>query len=253
MISRYGIKDIFDTLQGEGARAGSRSVFVRFTGCNLWSGDPLQRDRGAGPCAKWCDTDFRKGRVLSLDELLEEMDAAWASNGHTRWCVLTGGEPGLQINDALVEGLHERGWLIAVETNGTVDNMAIRHCDHVCLSPKQGTDWHNLGFAHEVKVVLPGAMLGEPGWTDAELLAVEETTSAAMHSVDLFVQPQDPIIASNVVEFTLLKGGGAEVAPEHEAFLHMAYEAHVARCIAFVKAHPQWRLSLQLHKTVNIP
>jgi organic radical activating enzyme len=256
MSDRYGVKDVFDTLQGEGARAGQRSVFVRFSGCNLWDGHPLHRDRGAGPCARWCDTDFFKGRVLSLEALLEEMDAAWPANPVGRWCVLTGGEPGLQVDEVLVDALHDLDWLIAIETNGTIDSVAIRKCDHVCLSPKRGTDWRTLGAAHELKVILPGAALGETGWTNEELAeaeAVVDTWDSGAR-VGLFVQPQDPILSQDVVELTLLKGAGSkEMTPEAEALLRASFEANVERAIQWVKDNPSWRLSLQVHKMVGLP
>jgi len=213
-VSRYVVKEVFLTLQGEGKRAGTKAVFVRFSGCNLWDGHPLHRDRGKGPCAKWCDTDFFKGTPLDLDEIMHQVGTLWApSHLHVdRWVVLTGGEPTLQIDNALVAALHRDGWRIAVETNGTVDNDALRLCDHICLSPKRGTAWQTLGNAHEVKVVFPG------GWSEADLADVQQPFPGA----ELFVQPQ---------------------AGHPEA---------VARCVAWVLANPSWRLSVQLHKALGI-
>lgn len=255
-MSRYGIKEVFLTLQGEGRRAGTKAVFVRFSGCNLWDGHPLHRDQGSGPCAKWCDTDFFKGTPLDLQSLLARMHEEWRWEGKKRWCVLTGGEPGLQVDDALVDALHEHGWLIAVETNGTVDNPALRRCDYICVAPKRGTDWKALGSAHELKVVLPGAMPGEPGWTDDELGGIEEFVSVfpgPPHGSrpELYVQPQDPIVAPNVVEETLLRRN-AEVEADHEEMLTTIFQRHLKRCIDWVHAHPNWRLSLQTHKWIGL-
>lgn len=244
-MASYAVKDIFLTLQGEGARAGAKSLFVRFAGCNLWSGSPAHRDSGSGPCAKWCDTDFFKGEAIELDALRARMATAWGDAAGQRWCVITGGEPGLQIDDALVDALHADRWLIAVETNGTLASAALRRCDHICVSPKRGTAWTSLGAAHEVKVILPGEADGT-GWTDAELADIEARAGDAQ----LFVQPQDPIV-STFVEQSHLKRT-VDVAAGDAALLAARYDANVRRCIDFVMRHPRWRLSAQLHKFVGI-
>ena len=251
MSATYGIKEIFLTLQGEGARAGAKSVFVRFTGCNLWSGNPAHRDRGAGPCARWCDTDFFRGEVLALDELRARMQAVWQSHDGEKWCVLTGGEPALQIDDALVAALHDDGWRIAVETNGTVDTAALRACDHVCISPKRGTAWPALAAAHEIKVVLPGAALDEDGWTDAELAALEQRALGAPAHPALFVQPQDPMASAGELEQTWLKHSRA-LAEAQRSQLEERYQRNLDRCIRWVMSHDRWRLSAQLHKYIRI-
>jgi organic radical activating enzyme len=250
VASAYGIKDVFLTLQGEGARAGAKSVFVRMTGCNLWSGNPAHRDRGTGPCARWCDTDFFKGDTIELPTLRDRMEALWPGTG-PRWCVITGGEPALQIDDALVSALHEHGWRIAVETNGTIANRALHACDHVCISPKRGTAWRTLGIAHEIKVILPGADGAEQGWTDAELVEIEQLALAAPERPPLFVQPQDPIAAGLVLEQSLLKHT-IELAAAERDVLEQRYRANLDRCIQWVLHHEHWRLSAQLHKYVQI-
>lgn len=220
----YSVREVFLTLQGEGSRAGTKAVFVRFAGCNLWDGHPEHRDRGAGPCARWCDTDFFRGEKLELHELIERMDRLWPANPDViRWCVLTGGEPSLQVDEALVAALDAAQWAVAVETNGTVDNPAVLRCDHVCLSPKRGTVWNKIKTADEVKVVLPGAATGEQGWRVDELADIEKF--AENHGAYLYVQPQD----------------GPDAAE------------HLRACVEWVQSHPRWRLSLQQHKLIGLP
>jgi organic radical activating enzyme len=169
-----------------------------------------------------------------------------------RWCVLTGGEPALQVDSELIDALHEDGWSVAVETNGTVESDAIHRCDHVCVSPKRGTPWHCLGVAHEIKVILPGAATGEVGWTDAELEALEAYALSLGTHAQLFVQPQDPIIGSDVLEQTLLKHNGSDLSAARKENLVAEYRAHLDRCIAWVQRHSRWRLSVQLHKYIGV-
>lgn len=243
----YAIKEIFGTLQGEGLRAGARSVFVRMAGCNLWSGRAEDRAAGKGPCARWCDTDFFKGTQTSIPELLARMSDAWgpATDGD-RWCVITGGEPGLQVDDALVDALHGAGWKVAVETNGTCESPALRRCDHLCLSPKRGTPWTSLGHAHEVKVILPGAVPGEVGWQLDELRAIEAMAIDA--GATLFVQPQDPLVDAAFVEETYLKRSTGDASP----MLASQFRVHLQQCLDWIAAHPRWRLSAQLHKYIGV-
>ncbi len=136
----YAVKEMFLTLQGEGVQAGRRSVFVRFAGCNLWSG--REEDRADAVC-RFCDTDFvgtdgaGGGRFADADALAERALAFWGSGTDGRFVVLTGGEPMLQVDDGLVAALHAAGFQIAIETNGTLAvNQAI---DWVCVSPKAGS------------------------------------------------------------------------------------------------------------------
>ena len=250
MGSAYGIKDVFLTLQGEGLRAGAKSVFVRMTGCNLWSGNPAHRASGAGPCAQWCDTDFFKGEMIELAALRERMESLWPG-ASPRWCVITGGEPALQVDDALVTALHANGWRIAVETNGTIVNPALSACDHICVSPKRGTAWRTLGIAHEIKVILPGAADRSQGWTDAELEEIEQLALAAPERPALFVQPQDPILEGIVLEQSLLKHT-VDLGFQRDA-LERAYRDNLDRCTQWVLHHDRWRLSAQVHKYVRIP
>ena len=133
----YAVKEAFLTLQGEGANAGRAAVFCRFAGCNLWSG--LERDRATAVCT-FCDTDFvgmdgeGGGRFADADALADAVQAAWRGGPDNRLTVLTGGEPLLQVDDALVAALHARGFAIALETNGTLPAPA--GIDWICVSPK---------------------------------------------------------------------------------------------------------------------
>jgi len=136
----YAVKECFLTLQGEGAQSGARAVFLRFAGCNLWSG--READRASAQCT-FCDTDFvgtdgaGGGKFGSADELAEQAEAIWGEFRDGRLVVITGGEPMLQLDEALVEALHERGFRVAVETNGTLP--AVAGLDWLCVSPKAGT------------------------------------------------------------------------------------------------------------------
>ena len=135
----YAVKELFLTLQGEGVNAGRRAVFVRFAGCNLWSG--READRATAIC-RFCDTDFvgtdgdGGGKFATADALANAVEAAWGERTADRFTVLTGGEPMLQVDDALVDALHARGFRIAMESNGTLP--AHPRLDWVCISPKAG-------------------------------------------------------------------------------------------------------------------
>ena len=138
--ANYAVKEIFLTLQGEGAQAGRVAVFCRFAGCNLWSG--REQDRAAATC-RFCDTDFvgtdgtDGGRFRSAELLADAIAAQWQGGPANRLVVLTGGEPLLQVDAPLIEALHARGFAIAVETNGTIEPPP--GLDWVCVSPKAGT------------------------------------------------------------------------------------------------------------------
>ena len=137
----YAVKEVFLTLQGEGANAGARAVFVRFAGCNLWTG--READRASAVC-KFCDTDFvgmdgtGGGRFADADALADAVATEWGEGAERRFVVLTGGEPMLQVDAALVDALHARGFRIAIETNGTMPVES--GIDWICVSPKAGTD-----------------------------------------------------------------------------------------------------------------
>lgn len=136
----YAVKEMFLTLQGEGVNAGARAVFVRFAGCNLWSG--REQDRAAAIC-KFCDTDFvgtdglGGGKFADAGALADSVEAHWGEGVERRFVVLTGGEPMLQVDDALVDALHARGFCIAIESNGTLPVHP--GVDWVCISPKAGS------------------------------------------------------------------------------------------------------------------
>jgi 7-carboxy-7-deazaguanine synthase len=210
----YVVKEIFYTLQGEGANAGRPAVFCRFTGCNLWTG--LERDRAEASC-RLCDTDFvgvdgpGGGRFASAEDLAAAISEKWPQ-GHRRaqpLVVCTGGEPLLQVDDALVHALHLAGFTIAVETNGT--KPAPADIDWVCVSPKAGTSMV-LRSGDELKVVFP-----QVGMNPALLEELDFR--------HFFLQPMD--------------------GPDQD----VNTEAAVAYCLA----HPVWRLSLQTHKYLGIP
>lgn len=136
----YAVKELFLTLQGEGAQAGRRAVFVRFAGCNLWSGREVDR---ADAVCRFCDTDFvgidgiGGGRFGDAKALADEVEAYWGEARERRYVVLTGGEPMLQVDDALVDALHRRDFLVAMESNGTI--AAAPGIDWLCVSPKAGS------------------------------------------------------------------------------------------------------------------
>ena len=151
----YAVKEIFKTLQGEGAQMGRAAVFCRFAGCNLWSG--READRATSICS-FCDTDFvgmdgtGGGRFADADTLANAIAAEWRGSSAHRYVVLTGGEPLLQVDDALVAALHARDFEIGVETNGT--QAAPAGLDWICVSPKANADLV-VQTGHELKLVYP--------------------------------------------------------------------------------------------------
>lgn len=151
----YKVKEIFYTLQGEGARTGRPSVFCRFTGCNLWSG--LEKDRNHAVC-KFCDTDFvgtdgtGGGKYKTARELSEMIDAQWQSTNPNKYIVCTGGEPALQIDKELIDELHKRGFEIAIETNGTLELP--QGIDWITVSPKSDSILRTVE-GNELKLVYP--------------------------------------------------------------------------------------------------
>jgi len=150
----YRIKEIYFTQQGEGSNTGRDFVFVRFSGCNLWSGK--EKNRKSAIC-QFCDTDFYgtdgiNGGVYSAKQLIEKIKSLWVSRDNNIAVVLTGGEPLLQVNDELVAALKQEQIYIAVETNGTLD--APSHIDWICMSPKANTEI-KLKKGNEIKVIFP--------------------------------------------------------------------------------------------------
>lgn len=136
----YTVKEIFKTLQGEGGQAGRVAVFCRFAGCNLWSG--REEDRAAAQCT-FCDTDFvgtdgvNGGRFETAQELAKQIELLWGAETHNRLVVFTGGEPLLQLDEALIHFMHQAGFEVAVESNGTLP--APKGINWLCISPKAGT------------------------------------------------------------------------------------------------------------------
>lgn len=216
MSKTYKVKECFLTLQGEGEFAGRAAVFVRFSGCNLWSGREEDRGEGVGDCSKWCDTDFRGGTRYSLSALVAEVVRLWGTRAqHRRYVVLTGGEPGLQVDDALIGALREAGFFIGIETNGTCplpDGI-----DHITVSPKGGLPL-KVTTAHVLKLVYP-----QPDQTPAVWVALQRQGS--VHFAHRFLQPLD--------------------GPDRESNTRL--------CVEYCLAHPEWALSLQTHKLLGIP
>jgi len=219
----YSVKEIFYTLQGEGGQAGMPAVFCRFAGCNLWSGREADRERAV---CRFCDTDFvgtdgtLGGKFADADRLADTIAAQWPADDATpgtRLTVLTGGEPLLQVDAALVDALHARGFRIAVESNGTV--AAPAGIDWLCISPKAGAPWVQRQ-GDELKVVWP-----QPG-LDLDALEAADFTHR-------FLQPMDDTARLGLV-------GGPHNAGNMQA------------CIALCMARPAWRLSLQTHKVTGI-
>lgn len=210
----YSVKEIFYSLQGEGANSGRAAVFCRFSGCNLWSG--REEDRSGAVCS-FCDTDFRGtdglrgGRFETPQDLARVIREAWSpcnSSPGTPLVVCTGGEPMLQMDDELIDALHQAGFEIAIETNGTFAVLA--GIDWVCVSPKAGTDLAQTS-GDELKLVYPQSGI-DPA--EFEHLAFKR----------FYLQPMDgPCLPENT-----------RLAADY--------------CMK----HPKWRLSLQTHKIVGL-
>ncbi len=209
----YSVKEIFLTLQGEGAQAGRRAVFLRFSGCNLWSG--REQDRATAIC-QFCDTDFvgtdgeGGGKFATPEALAEAVAASWGLGvSGTPYVVITGGEPMLQLDEALIDVLHTHGFEVGVESNGTLPAMP--GIDWLCISPKAGSDVVQRS-GNELKLVWP-----QPGsdWASMEDWAFDH----------LLIQPMDSVMR----------------------------DENLKAAIDFVMDHPRWRLSLQTHKALGLP
>jgi 7-carboxy-7-deazaguanine synthase len=181
----YAIKEIFKTLQGEGGQAGRTAVFCRFTGCNLWSG--REEDRHTATC-QFCDTDFvgmdgeNGGRYASATALVDMIERVWGSGDRQRrFVVCTGGEPLLQLDVALIDELHRRGFYIAVETNGTI--AAPEGLDWICVSPKAGTNLAQLR-GDELKLIFPQQNIDPQSLTtlDFRLFWLQAMDGPELHS-----------------------------------------------------------------------
>ena len=211
----YAVKEVFYTLQGEGAHTGRPAVFCRFAGCNLWSG--REEDRLTAVC-QFCDTDFvgtdgpGGGRFPSALELATVVAAAWPAPPAASarpFVVCTGGEPLLQLDEDLVAVFHQFGFEVAIETNGT--RVPPRGVDWVCVSPKAGAELV-LRAGHELKLVFPQA-------------GAEPERFARLDFRHFFLQPMD--------------------GPQRERNTELA--------VRYCLEHPQWKLSLQVHKLLGIP
>jgi 7-carboxy-7-deazaguanine synthase (Cx14CxxC type) len=215
----YTVKELFPTLQGEGFHAGRAAVFCRFAGCNLWSG--REEDRATAIC-QFCDTDFvgidgdGGGKFETALQLVEAIETAWrgtSAGPQRRYVVFTGGEPLLQLDEQLITALHQKGFEVAIETNGTI--KVPKGIDWVCVSPKAGSEL--IVFqADELKLVIPQA-------THNNLSALMDRFEK-MDYRNRFLQPMDgPNLRGNI-------------------------ESAVRLC----QKHPLWRLSLQTHKLIGI-
>lgn len=211
----YSVKEIYYTLQGEGANTGRAAVFCRFAGCNLWTGH--EKDRADAVCT-FCDTDFvgtdgaGGGRFSTAQSLARSVAGVWAggtSSFGSPLVVCTGGEPLLQLDDDLVAAFHDEGLVVAIETNGTLSPPS--GVDWVCVSPKAGAPLV-LRSGHEIKLVYPQ-------------VGAEPECFADLHFHNFFLQPMD--------------------TADREENTKLAIE--------YCLAHPQWRLSLQTHKLLGIP
>lgn len=211
----YTVKEIFYTLQGEGANTGRPAVFCRFSGCNLWTG--RERDRSSAIC-QFCDTDFLGtngpggGKFRTPQVLAEAVASKWpaTANGHSRPLVVcTGGEPLLQLDAPLVDALHAGGFEVAIETNGT--QPLVPGIDWVCVSPKAGADLV-VRSGHELKLVYPQ-------------VGAEPERFAHLDFRHFFLQPMDGPFRQRNTDLAL----------------------------RYCLEHPQWRLSLQTHKLLGIP
>jgi len=213
----YTVKEIFYTLQGEGANAGRPAVFCRFAGCNLWSG--REQDRATAVC-QFCDTDFvgtdgvGGGKFAKADQLAAAVAAQWPAGGAKRLVVLTGGEPAMQLDALLIDALHAQDFEIAIETNGTLDLPP--GIDWICVSPKADSVLR-VTAGNELKLVYP------------QLLALPERFEHLAFD-HFLLQPMD----------------GLEADAETR-------NANTQRTLRYCLQHPQWRLSLQTHKLLGIP
>jgi len=211
----YKVKEIFYSLQGEGAQSGRAAVFCRFSGCNLWTG--LDSDRKRAVC-QFCDTDFwgtngeHGGVFQTYKELVDEILFKWPKDNAQRTSrplvILTGGEPGLQVDDLLVQRLRKVGFEVAIETNGTLELPP--GIDWVCVSPKAGTKLKVIK-GNEIKVVFPQEGL-------------DPKPFASLDFDHFFLQPLD----------------------------NLDYKSNLQQTVAYCLENPKWRLSLQIHKLIGI-
>lgn len=214
----YAVKEIFYTLQGEGANTGRPAVFVRFSGCNLWSGVERDRAKGQSGCSRWCDTDFVGTDGPGGGKFVRPEDLVAAATGHwpetfgastQPFVVCTGGEPLLQVDEPLLRAFEAVGWLVAIETNGTLPRPAGKAW--LTVSPKADSVLR-LTHGDELKLVFPQTGAEPERFQD---LAFDH----------FFLQPLD--------------------GPEKTR--------HTQEALEYCLRHPRWRLSLQTHKYLGIP
>lgn len=212
-MSSYKVKEMYYTLQGEGGHAGRGAVFLRFSGCNLWSG--REEDRHKAIC-KFCDTDFwgtdglNGGKFENAEHLATAVKQLWpAGTNGTPYVVCTGGEPMLQLDSSLVDALHAQGLEVGVETNGTISPPP--GLDWICVSPKANTTLV-ITTGHELKLVYPQIGAAPTQYEDLDF-------------EHFFLQPMDGPDAQKNTQLTL----------------------------NYCLSHPKWRLSLQTHKILDIP
>ena len=212
----YSVKEIFYTLQGEGAQAGRPAVFLRFAGCNLWSG--REQDRAAAVC-RFCDTDFvgvngqNGGKFATAEALAQRIASFWPSAEQSRgrpYVVCIGGEPALQLDEALIVALHQQGFEIAIETNGTVE--LANGIDWVCVSPK-GASELVVRSGNELKLVYPQVEI--------------QASPAALSGLTFEHYYLQPLDDASQIENTRL-------------------------CVDYCLQNPQWKISLQTHKILDI-
>lgn len=216
-MKTYSVKEAYVTLQGEGAQTGRAAVFLRFAGCNLWSG--LERDRATAVC-NFCDTDFvgtdgeNGGKFVGADTLAAHVASVWAMSarrGGTPYVICTGGEPLLQLDPGAIKALKAAGFEIGIETNGTL--VAPDNLDWICVSPKANAPLQQVS-GNELKLVFPQ---DEP--------EAQPSQFESLQFEHFFLQPKDDT----------------------------AHAQNIAAAAAYCMKHPKWRLSLQTHKLIGLP
>lgn len=220
----YSVKELFSTLQGEGTHSGRVSIFCRFSGCNLWSG--REEDRSSAIC-QFCDTDFvgtsgiGGGKFDTPESLAKAIETRWLEmtpSSRYRYVVFTGGEPLLQLDTPLIEALHRLHFEIAIETNGTIKPPA--GIDWICVSPKNGSELVCM-VGNEMKYVVPQ----KPNETNRQAIIESLKRFEKMSFQHFYLQAMD--------------------GPNREE--------HLALTMELCKERPQWRLSTQTHKYLQIP
>ena len=210
MAKTYKIKEMYFTIQGEGFHTGTAAVFCRFSGCNLWSGREIDREKAI---CKFCDTDFwgtdgENGGTYTAEELAKRAKEIWNNDDIDPFIVFTGGEPGLQLDDELLDAFEKLNFYTSVETNGTI--LLPKKINWVTISPKANAPVI-MDYANEIKLVFPQS-------------GIDPINFEAFASEHFYLQPMD----------------------------NPAQEKNTWECVAYCKAHPLWKLSLQTHKILNI-